>query len=213
MRVAGPLTMTRTLTRTHNPYGSLNPCYCLGETGQICRPGGIGHIGQSVVEDGARLSERERLCWKWLWWVAVLVATCAECGVVCSTIAARLSVHSRCHASCVTLVTATCWFFFHLFARHCHELLGALKTVFSIELFRPFIAAFVALLCAANNTAVVLSNSTSKPWNATNYQGALLSQLIKSGTHAEPRSVFQDSESRLHPAARLPPTTPRDATV
>ncbi len=46
------------------------------------------------------------------------------------------------------------------------ELLGALKTVF-VELFRPFIAAFVASLRAVNNTAVTLSNSASEPtrWN------------------------------------------------
>jgi hypothetical protein len=44
--------------------------------------------------------------------------------------------------------------------------------------------------------------------------GALLSQLIKSSTHAEPCSVFQDHKSRLCPAAtsRPPPPTPRHPT-
>lgn len=105
----------------------------------------------------------------------------------------------------------------------------ALKTVF-VELFRPFIAAVVASLRAANNTAVALSNSASEPtrWNfAKAFEGwdatfdkllkglenkaaevRFVLRLIKSGTHAEPRSAFQDRKSRLRPAARPPPTTP-----
>ena len=63
------------------------------------------------------------------------------------------------------------------------ELLGALKTVF-VELFRPFIAAFVATLRAANNTAVALSNSASDPirWNfAKAFEGwdATFDKLLK----------------------------------
>jgi hypothetical protein len=49
-------------------------------------------------------------------------------------------------------------FFFHLFApslappaRHCHDLLDALRIIF-VELFQPYIATFIALLRAANNT-------------------------------------------------------------
>jgi signal recognition particle receptor subunit alpha len=61
--------------------------------------------------------------------------------------------------------------------------LGALKTVF-VELFRPFIAAFVASLRAVNNTAVALSNSASEPasWNfAKAFEGwdATFDKLLK----------------------------------
>jgi len=61
--------------------------------------------------------------------------------------------------------------------------LGALKTVF-VELFRPFIAAFVASLRAANNAAVALSNSASEPtcWNfAKAFEGwdATFDKLLK----------------------------------
>ena len=62
------------------------------------------------------------------------------------------------------------------------ELLGALKTVF-VELFRPFITAFVASLRAVNNTAVALSNSASEPcWNfAKAFEGwdATFDKLLK----------------------------------
>jgi signal recognition particle receptor subunit alpha len=61
--------------------------------------------------------------------------------------------------------------------------LGALKTVF-VELFRPFVAAFVASLRAANNTAIALSNSVSEPtrWNFTKaFEGwdATFDKLLK----------------------------------
>jgi signal recognition particle receptor subunit alpha len=61
--------------------------------------------------------------------------------------------------------------------------LVALKTVF-VELFRPLIAAIVASLRAANNTAVALSNSASEPtrWNfAKAFEGwdATFDKLLK----------------------------------
>ncbi|KAI0282196.1 P-loop containing nucleoside triphosphate hydrolase protein [Russula aff. rugulosa BPL654] len=87
------------------------------------------------------------------------------------------------------------------------DLLGALKTVF-VELFRPFIAAFVASLRAANNTAVALSNSASDPtrWNfAKAFEGwdATFDKLLKGLEN----KAAEDRKSRLRPTAR-PPTTP-----
>jgi signal recognition particle receptor subunit alpha len=106
--------------------------------------------------------------------------------------------------------------------------LVALKTVF-VELFQPFIAAFVASLRAVNSTAVALSNSASEPtrWNfAKALEGwdATFDKLLKglenkaaevrfclngsSRVLTEPRSAFQDRKSRLRPTARPHPTTP-----
>ena len=86
------------------------------------------------------------------------------------------------------------------------ELLGALKTVF-VEIFQPFLAAFVASLHAVNSTAVALSNSTSEPsrWNfAKAFEGwdAAFDKLLKGleNKAAEVRFCHERSRRALTPS-------------
>ncbi|KAI0306777.1 SRP54-type protein [Multifurca ochricompacta] len=84
------------------------------------------------------------------------------------------------------------------------DLLGALKIVF-VELFQPFLAAFVASLHAISSSAVVLSMTEATRWN---FENALegwdiaFDKLLKGLEN----KAAEDRKLRLRPAARPPPT-------